>query len=112
MIGDVTLRPSLSIPPIFSNRSYANAGNPNIDVEAWELGWNFLKDNKAKNGLHPYDENLANHVDGCGDVTGTVSIHDNVVVNQRGAGIFAEQEEPGRMELSAGVRHLRFIIIC
>ena len=50
-------------------------------VEAWELGWNHLRNNKTVHGLHAYDEGI------CGDVNGVVKIHDNVVVNQRGVGI-------------------------
>ena len=41
-----------------------------------------LKDNMANTGLRFYDEGIA------GDLTGTMTFHDNVVVNQRGAGIF------------------------
>ena len=46
---------------------------------SYELGWNYLKDNKAYHGLHVYDEGIG------GDWSGTMRIHDNVVVNQRGA---------------------------
>lgn len=57
-------------------------------VEAFELGWNYLKDNEAKNGLHTYDEDLHNASgDRCGDVIGDLRIHDNVVINQAGAGL-------------------------
>jgi hypothetical protein len=54
----------------------------NKTVVPWEFGWNYLKDNKAKNGIHNYDEGKA-----CGDFTGDLLIHDNVVINQAGAGI-------------------------
>lgn len=50
-------------------------------IEPFELGWNYLKDNEANGGLHLYDEGI------CGDFTGTIKIHDNVVVNQVGPGI-------------------------
>jgi MYXO-CTERM domain-containing protein len=49
--------------------------------QAFELGWNHLRDNKAHSGLHVYDEGT------CGDFIGTVRIHDNVVVNQVGMGV-------------------------
>lgn len=52
------------------------------DIVAWEFGWNYLKDNKAKNGIHNYDEGT-----GCGDIVTDLLIHDNVIVNQAGAGI-------------------------
>jgi hypothetical protein len=54
----------------------------NRQVEPWELGWNYLHDNKAKNGLHQFDQDTD-----CGDITGPVRIHDNVIVNQASAGI-------------------------
>ncbi|MCC6502896.1 MAG: hypothetical protein IT362_07155 [Deltaproteobacteria bacterium] len=50
-------------------------------VESFELGWNYLADNKAHHGLHVYDEGI------CGDFTGTMRIHDNVVVNQVGVAV-------------------------
>lgn len=54
-------------------------------VAAWEWGWNYLHDNGAKSGIHNYDENIGGG--DCGGVTGTVKIHDNVVMNQRNEGI-------------------------
>ena len=68
-----------------SNRS-GGTGTP-VDIEAWEYGWNFLKDNMARGGLHAYDENLQDS-EPCGDITGTVKIHNNVIMNQLGAGIY------------------------
>ena len=53
---------------------------------AWEFGWNYLKDNKAKHGIHFYDESTASGQD-CDDVTGTLSAHDNVIINQKGSGV-------------------------
>ena len=57
------------------------------EIESWEMGWNYLKDNWAKNGLHFYDENVTSGTE-CGDLTTDMLVHDNVVVNQGGAGIF------------------------
>lgn len=54
-----------------------------------ELGWNYLKDNYAKNGLHFYDENVGSGTD-CGQFSGDILIHNNVVVNQGGNGISYE----------------------
>jgi len=51
-----------------------------IQYRSYELGWNYLVDNKAYHGLHIYDEGIG------GDWSGVMAIHDNVVVNQRGAG--------------------------
>lgn len=70
-----------------SNRSYSSKTHPHIDVRPWEFGWNFLKDNKAVYGIHNYDENVKSGATACGDLIGTLKIHDNVVVNQRGPGI-------------------------
>lgn len=56
---------------------------PDLQVEPWEYGWNYLHDNHAKNGIHVYDEGT-----GCGDLTDTMHIHNNVVVDQGGSGIF------------------------
>ena len=54
----------------------------NKQLVPWEFGWNYLHGNKAKNGIHMYDENA-----GCGDLTNTILIHDNVIIDQGGAGI-------------------------
>jgi hypothetical protein len=54
----------------------------NRQVEPWEWGYNYLHDNKAMFGIHNYDQG-----EGCGDLTGPLKIHHNVVVNQGGAGI-------------------------
>jgi len=57
------------------------SGN-NMVVDAWEWGHNYLHGNKAKFGIHNYDEGA-----GCGDLNGDLRIHDNVIVDQAGAGI-------------------------
>lgn len=51
-----------------------------LPAEAFELGWNYIRDNGAYHALHVYDEGR------CGDFTGTIKIHDNVVKNQVGVG--------------------------
>ncbi len=57
-------------------------------VEAFEIGWNHLENNHAQNGLHVYDEdNMSGTGIACGDLNGDLRIHDNVVVDQAGAGI-------------------------
>lgn len=58
-----------------------------IVVDAFEIAWNYLKDNNAADGIQVYDENITGNGRSCGDINGTVKIHDNVVVNQRGNGI-------------------------
>ncbi|NBT49981.1 MAG: hypothetical protein EBT12_00235 [Marivivens sp.] len=55
-----------------------------VTIEAWEIGYNFLDNNDVLFGIHNYDETYSGD---CGDMTGTLKIHNNVVVNQRGAGI-------------------------
>ncbi|WP_435106614.1 hypothetical protein [Arhodomonas sp. AD133] len=53
-----------------------------MQVEPWEFGWNYLHDNDAKFGIHQFDQNAD-----CGDPSGPLRIHHNVVINQGGAGI-------------------------
>ena len=50
-------------------------------VKSFELGWNYLHDNKVHHALHVYDER------GCGDFEGPMKIHNNVVINQVGGGV-------------------------
>ena len=59
-------------------------------LEAFELGWNYLRDNKAHHALHIFDEGI------CGDFTGTIRVHNNVVINQVGvaAGISSGAYDP------------------
>lgn len=52
-----------------------------VAIQSFELGWNYLANNKAHHALHTYDEGI------CGGWTGTMLIHDNVVVNQVGVGV-------------------------
>ncbi|MFW0778332.1 MAG: hypothetical protein ACN2B6_11520 [Rickettsiales bacterium] len=54
--------------------------------EAWEFGWNHLRDNKAKFGIHFYDQSPFDSRN-CADVVGTLKVHHNYIVNQRGTGI-------------------------
>lgn len=56
-----------------------------VSVAAPEVAYNYLKDNKVKNGIHYYDE--YNSGDICGDFNTTFKIHNNVIVNQAGSGI-------------------------
>jgi hypothetical protein len=57
----------------------------NLQVDPWRFGWNYLHDNKTKNGIHQYDENYSGTL--CGSPNDTVVINDNVIINQSGAGI-------------------------
>jgi hypothetical protein len=52
-----------------------------------EMGWNYLQDNWAKNGLHYFDEDLSKN-NQCGQFTTVLKVHNNVVINQAGAGIY------------------------
>lgn len=60
----------------------------NLQIEPWSFTWNYFEDNKARNGIHMWDEVRGG--DTCSDFVpgSTVKITNNVVVNQRGAGIF------------------------
>ena len=70
----------------FTNRS----GNQTT-VTAWEIAYNHLSNNKAKYGIHNYDQPLGG---ACSDVTGTLQVHNNVIYNQKGAGITFAGQEP------------------
>lgn len=63
------------------------SGLRDLDVEPWEFGYNYLHGNDAKFGIHNYDEDFGGSRDRCGNLTGTLRIHNNVVVDQGGAGI-------------------------
>ena len=66
-----------------SNRSGRTSGSgTNFAVPAPEYGWNLLYNNHARGGLVFYDENNGDS-DPCGDLTGTLKFHDNVVINQK-----------------------------
>lgn len=61
-----------------------------IRVNAWEWGYNYLRGNRAKFGIHQYDERTRTtdgRSDVCGDVVGAIKIHNNVIIDQGGAGI-------------------------
>ncbi|MFC1802229.1 chitobiase/beta-hexosaminidase C-terminal domain-containing protein, partial [Patescibacteria group bacterium] len=49
--------------------------------DPYEYGWCYLKDNKAVQGFHIYDQGVG------GDWSGTIKIHDSVVANQKGPAI-------------------------
>ncbi len=65
--------------------SVRNINGENLQVDPWQMGWNYLHNNYAKFGLHSYDERHGGGT--CGSPTGTVVINDNVVVDQAGSGI-------------------------
>jgi hypothetical protein len=70
----------------FQHTTYFSIRNDTATVAApWEVSFNFLEDNKAKFGLHFYDESQSGA--SCGVLTGTIKVHNNVVVNQKGSGI-------------------------
>ena len=58
------------------------SGPDDLQLAPWEFGYNYLHDNWAKFGIHQFDQD-----DGCGDLTGPLRIHNNVIINQAGAGI-------------------------
>lgn len=58
-----------------------------LQVEPWEFGYNYLHDNPAKFGIHQFDQDYGTATGLCGDLTGPLRIHNNVIVNQGGGGI-------------------------
>lgn len=69
----------------FQHTLYLSVRNSNVsNVNAWDVGWNNLEDNKSLFGIHSYDETFSGD---CGQLVGTLSVHDNYIINQKGAGI-------------------------
>ncbi|CAL2091198.1 T9SS type A sorting domain-containing protein [Tenacibaculum sp. 190524A05c] len=68
----------------FEHTTYFTVREDGLKVDPYEFGWNYLLNNKAKYGIHQYDESFSGN---CGGFNGTVKIHNNVVVNQRGGGL-------------------------
>ncbi|MCP4322823.1 MAG: hypothetical protein GY787_13440 [Alteromonadales bacterium] len=62
--------------------SIRNEGS--IITKPWEIAYNYLDNNNVFYGIHNYDESYTGN---CGTMTGTLKIHNNVIINQRGAGI-------------------------
>ncbi len=54
-----------------------------------EVAYNYLDNNRPKDGIHFYDENVGSGTE-CGQFTSTISIHDNVIKDQGSAGIFVD----------------------
>ena len=72
----------------FQHTTYFSIRNAAVTyTQPWEVSFNYLEDNKAKFGLHFYDESQSGA--SCAIATGTVKVHNNVIVNQKGSGINA-----------------------
>ena len=65
----------------FTNRS----DDTNLSLVSPEVGYNYLKNNRASGGLHYFDENIGGVT--CGDFTTVFKFHNNVVIDQTGPGI-------------------------
>jgi hypothetical protein len=57
--------------------TYFTGRGGQVFASPFEVGWNYLKDNIARMGIHIYDEHNCFNVHG-----GPIEIHDNIVVNQ------------------------------
>lgn len=69
----------------FAHTTYFSVRSPTSELTTgFECAYNYLHDNKAKFGIHVYDESYSG---GCGIFTGLINIHHNVVVDQKGTGI-------------------------
>ena len=60
-------------------------------IAAGEFAWNYLHDNMAKFGVHYYDQNNSSNRS-CDQVTGTLRIHNNYILNQRSAAISVQTQ--------------------
>lgn len=56
------------------------------DNRPGSFGWNYLHDNKAKYGIHYYDQSN-DSTKSCDHFSGELNIHNNYIVNQRSVGI-------------------------
>lgn len=52
-------------------------------IPPFSFAYNYLHGNQTKNGIHVFDQDA-----NCGDLTGDLLIHDNVVIDQSGASIY------------------------
>lgn len=70
----------------FQHTLYMSIRNENVTtITPWEIGYNYLDNNDVFFGIHNYDETFSGD---CGDFgSGTMKIHNNVIINQSGAGI-------------------------
>lgn len=58
-----------------------------LEVMPWEFAYNYLHDNKAKFGIHQFDQDKGGPLNSCGDVLGSLRIHSNLIVNQGASAI-------------------------
>lgn len=56
------------------------------EIRAGSFAWNYLHDNKAKYGIHYYDQSNDSSKQ-CDHITGTLNINNNYIINQRSIGI-------------------------
>lgn len=68
----------------YSHTLYLSIRDEGSSIEAPEIAYNYLHDNNVIFGIHAYDESYSGD---CGTMTGTIKVNNNVIVNQRGAGI-------------------------
>ena len=69
----------------YAHTMYMSIRNEAVVItKPWEIGFNYLDNNNVFYGIHNYDESYTGN---CGLMTGTLKIHNNVILNQRGAGI-------------------------
>jgi hypothetical protein len=88
----------------YQHTMYLSSRGP-FTVEAPEVAFMHLKDCRAKFGVHVYDQ--ADEYNRESVMTGTVSIHDNVIFRQKGAGISAH----GACPWTAGIHIYNNILI-
>lgn len=63
------------------------------DNRAGIFAWNYLHDNKAKYGIHYYDQSNDNSKS-CDHISGELNIHNNYIINQRSIGISVYTSSP------------------
>lgn len=71
----------------FAHCFYISNRQENISITAPQVVYNYLNGCNVKNGIHFYDETTVSLPTCSWNMTGTIKIKNNVIVNQRGAGI-------------------------
>lgn len=74
----------------YQHTIYLSNRVPGAYIKAWDVSYNYLKDNDVFLGLHMYDQTIYDdkvNLNCSWDVYGTILVTNNVIINQRGAGI-------------------------
>lgn len=68
----------------YQHTLYMSVRNEAASPAAPTIAYNYLDNNNVLNGIHVFDQAYTGD---CGNMTGTLKVNNNVIINQRGAGI-------------------------